>query len=323
MFKDFHKLKKEHWKPVETSTPGSVHKGVLNGLRVPLHKRNPVIFTLAVDLFDESVPDEVIDQVFAVMTLCEQHTFMVHTKNTERMQAYMNDSFREDAIGYTAMPLIDPQSYGVLEWPIQNIWLGATAENQSEADARVPHLMQTPAAIRWLNANPLSGPLNFEDIPVGMSGPLRPNDTVSDLTPKLDWVFVRGDGESDDHPLHPDWITDIQKQCQKANVPFYFDGWGQWMPMNQMSFELHASIYTSKGGATKDTSHPESDELVTRVCKVQENLINYSGAFIEVTGAEFDKDKERCHSVFKVGAKRSGCELNRKVYQDWPVVKIS
>lgn len=322
MLKDFHNMKKQNWKPVETSTAGYLCDSVSNGLRVPLHKRKPVVFTLAVDTFDESLPDAVIDQVFAVMALCEQHTFLVHTKNTERMQAYMNDSFREDAIGYTAMPLIDPQSYGVLEWPIQNIWLGATVGNQTEAYERVPHLMQTPAAIRWVNANPLTGLLNFDDIPVGMGGPLRPNATVSETTPKLDWVFVHGDAESDDHPLHPDWITNIQRQCQEADVPFYFDGWGQWMPLNQMSFELHASVYSVKNSTAKSASNSDSDELVTQVCKVQERLINYSGAFIEVTSAEFNQDKERCHSVFKVGAKRSGCELNRMVCHAWPVMKL-
>lgn len=315
---DFSSMKKILWNPLEKTGSGGITKDVLYGLHAPFHKKNPVIFTVDTDLFDESVSDEWIDQVFAAMALLEKHTFLVATKNTERMCRYMKTPDRDDRIGYTAMPKIDPKACGLLDWPIRNIWLGATVENQETADEIVFHLMRTPAEIRWVNANPLTGPIRFQEIPTGVNGPLWPYTDTSGDIPKLDWVFVQGDMHSDDHPLHPDWVVSIYSECQEAHVPFYFAGWGQWVPLNQMSFEMEYSIYKPKRKATKGENQFDMDEMYGRVCTVEERLINYQGDFIQVTDESFNQDKLRCHSVFKLGNNRSGCTLHQNTYQAWP-----
>ena len=89
------------------------------------------------DLFHESVPFDYVDRVFAVMELCPWHTFLILTKRPQRMADYMG--------------AFD----GYIEWPLPNVWLGVTAENQAMADERIPILLQIPAAVRFVSIEPL------------------------------------------------------------------------------------------------------------------------------------------------------------------------
>jgi protein gp37 len=153
-------------------------------------KRPRMIFVNSMsDLFHDSVPDEWIDQVFAVMALCPQHTFQVLTKRAARMRDYMKEceervalltldlacatgtsldkprqhpAFREEgAFGPTIMDA--PRIVGFKIWPLPNVWLGVSVEDQTRANERVPLLLATPAAVRWISAEPLLGPLDLND----------------------------------------------------------------------------------------------------------------------------------------------------------------
>lgn len=107
------------------------------------------------DLFQDGVPDEWIDRVFGVMAMCPQHTFQVLTKRPERMRRYCNSLW---AAGEHALAHIDgapPEP-----WPFPNVWLGTSAEDQTRADERIPHLLATPAAVRFLSCEPLLGPVD-------------------------------------------------------------------------------------------------------------------------------------------------------------------
>lgn len=99
----------------------------------PLRWKKPrMIFVNSMsDLFHEDVPDAFIDKVFAVMALAEKHTFQVLTKRPERMREYLHHPDRYDLIGMTAMPLVDTGSFGLLEWPLPNVWLGVSVEDQA------------------------------------------------------------------------------------------------------------------------------------------------------------------------------------------------
>jgi protein gp37 len=88
------------------------------------------------DLFHESVPDEWIDRVFAVMALCPQHTFQVLTKRADRMRDYCSSPYNGVALSF--------------KWPLPNVWLGVSVEDQARADGRIPRLLDTPAAVRCL-----------------------------------------------------------------------------------------------------------------------------------------------------------------------------
>lgn len=170
------------------------------------------------DLFHEDVPDEWIDRIFAVMALCPQHQFQVLTKRAARMREYMTDP----ATMANIYELMANMAFGKAakaelsalgSWPLPNVWLGVSAEDQTRADERIPLLLETPAAIRWISAEPLLGGL--------------------DLLPwldRLDWVVVGGESGPGARPMHPDWVHYIRRQCTATATPFLFKQWGAWVP---------------------------------------------------------------------------------------------
>lgn len=186
------------------------------------------------DLFHESVPDAFIDQVFAVMALAKRHTFQVLTKRPERMLAYMTGLGKsakrlDDAartVGYT----FEFEGQYLISWPLPNIWLGVSVEDQSTADERIPLLLQTPAAVRWISAEPLLGEVDLGRIvmPDGDAlGSALYNDGES---AGLDWIVVGGESGPKARPMHPDWVRSLRDQCAEAHVPFLFKQWGEWAP---------------------------------------------------------------------------------------------
>ncbi len=150
-------------------------------------KRPRMIFVAAHgDLFHPKVTDEQLDQIFAVMALCPQHTFQVLTKRPERARAYLtrpagnglqniHNHIAWDAVGLIANRFLDgwktegvdgPKRRLVIQaaahWPLPNVWLGTSVEDQKRADERIPELLGTPAAVRWISAEPLLGPVEWK-----------------------------------------------------------------------------------------------------------------------------------------------------------------
>lgn len=147
-------------------------------LSIPLHWKRPRrIFTASMsDLFHPGVPFEFIDKVFAVMALAPQHTFQVLTKRPERMAEYVSGdrgpynsdethghrSFeRQMAVVSAACAMQVDHEAVPREWPMRNVWLGTSVEDQEAAEKRIPHLLNTPAIMRFLSAEPLLGPLDL------------------------------------------------------------------------------------------------------------------------------------------------------------------
>jgi protein gp37 len=209
------------------------------------------------DLFHENVTDEQRDRIFAVMALCPQHTFQVLTKRPGRMLEYMgvkaggigrpaycraadvrvaSESIANHVFGYPYVPI---------PWPLMNVWLGVSVENQKAADERIPLLLQAPAAVRFLSCEPLLGPLDLgaEWLKViakpGWQGekhypfPTLPNDQRTKLVDLLDWVICGGESGPGARPMHPEWAQSLRDQCQAAGVPFFFKQWGEWLPAGQ------------------------------------------------------------------------------------------
>lgn len=232
----------------------------------PLRIRKPTMFFVnsMSDLFHENVPDEVIDRIFAIMALCPQHTFQVLTKRSARMREYVTTAqvpARLTEIIRGAGHAADMNSIHVEacadalhyegetgEWPLSNIWLGVSVEDQVRADERIPDLLATPAAIRFISAEPLLGNVDVtpylfvytyeDDRLLGAASasdfpelPFRDPATTPDediATPRLDWVIVGGESGKGARPMHPDWACDIRDQCAAAGVPFFFKQWGDW-----------------------------------------------------------------------------------------------
>lgn len=289
----------------------------------PLRWQKPrMIFVNAMsDLFHEDVPDEFIDKVFAVMALAEHHTFQVLTKRPERMLSYLNTVGREDLIGDVGIPAVRFDSFGVLEWPLPNVWLGVSVENQETADERIPLLLQAPAAVHWVSAGPLLGPIDFEEVPVGMYGPLRfYSQSIKHKLPRLDWVVVEGESGPHARPMHPDWVEFIQKQCEQAHVPFFFKQWGEWLPIHQMTPEFMQSLYVSNRKAKPNENQVEIDEVFGQRCTVPHMVLNHDGSCLSLTDPmAFHKDS-RGVSIFRVGTRKAGCLLNGKKWQEYPVI---
>lgn len=187
-------------------------------LKAPLHWRKPrrVFVNSMSDLFHEDVPDEFIDQVFAVMALASQHTFQVLTKRPERMlecvrrigksAKTLNDAAR--SLGYTF-------EFAWKYWPIKNVWLGVSVEDQETADERIPLLLQTPAAVRFVSAEPLLGPIVF-DRQVHLER--RTKILTGAPAPRIGWVIVGGESGPKARPCDVGWIRSIVGQCKAADV---------------------------------------------------------------------------------------------------------
>ena len=191
-------------------------------------RRRRIFVNSMSDLFHENVPDEWIDQVFAVMALCPQHIFQVLTKRPERMPAWTKRNSTGGHIFHIAQQ-IDPKKNGAQSgrWPLPNVWLGVSVENQAAADKRIPWLLKTPTAVRFISAEPLLGPV---DVSLYLRQ-VRMEGEVEDQ--KLDWVICGGESGPGARPMHPDWARSLRDQCAAAGVPFFFKQWGEWLPQLQ------------------------------------------------------------------------------------------
>ena len=222
-------------------------------LVAPLNRNKPTTYFVNSmgDLFHEDVPDEWIDRVFAVMTRSPQHTFQLLTKRAKRMHEYV-----DNAIGR----VIAATRSDWPGWPLPNVWLGVSTERQQEADERIPLLLQTPAAVRFISAEPLLGPIdltriaapkvapddnaegwkfNCLDAPsdyyeLWVDDPFREGPRCIDSgdgpyrETALDWVIVGGESGLGARPMNPDWARALRDQCQTAGEPFFFKQWGEF-----------------------------------------------------------------------------------------------
>lgn len=183
------------------------------------------------DLFHEDVPDAWLDKVFAVMALAPQHTFQVLTKRAKRMREYLYPNGRIE-IWERAVEIAGALN---VTFPLPNVWLGVSAERQQEANERIPYLLGTPAAVRFVSLEPLLGPIDLEALhPDGV----QTLDALSGLSvnpaytgwSRLDLVIAGGESGGRARPMHPAWPRAIARQCADAGVSFFFKQWGSWAP---------------------------------------------------------------------------------------------
>jgi len=166
---------------------------VRSALHKPRHwRKHRRIFVCSMgDLFHEYVPFNWQYDVFRTMGDCPQHTFMILTKRAERMLDFFLDYDAPDNLG-----------------------LGVTVENQKMANERIPSLIETPAAWRFVSGEPTLGPV--EIAPWWLK--------------RLSWVICGGESGHGARPMHPDWVRGLRDQCVAADVPFWFKQWGEWLP---------------------------------------------------------------------------------------------
>jgi protein gp37 len=232
---------------------------VPSALHLPLHWRKPrrIFVNSMSDLFHENLPDVEIDQVFAVMALSVQHCMQVLTKRPDRMRSYCEDPATPLRVWLAAGEIMDPLwALGVhgahwggdTPWPLRNVWLGVSIEDQPAADGRVNDLLATPAAKRFLSCEPLLGEIDLLDIPWPADRPRFPvTDDLSDSRSclhqiegsRIDWVIVGGESGTNARPMHPDWARALREQCMAAGVPFFFKQRGEWTWVDDADFDAN------------------------------------------------------------------------------------
>ena len=208
------------------------------------------------DTFHEAVGNEELDQMFAAMAAASWHRFQVLTKRPERARTYLNDPETPERVADRVLTVAGSRRpsglavasmFGVAEglrkgwrWPLSNVWLGTSTEDQRTADQRIPILLDTRAAVRFISAEPLLGPLlldyrhyigneEYWDFLKGERGATVQHQAIAPRkTPALDWVIVGGESGPNARPMHPDWAESIRYQCVTAGVPFFFKQWGEW-----------------------------------------------------------------------------------------------
>lgn len=214
--------------------------------------------------FDKRGPEvyEWIASLFAVMAACPQHTFILLTKRPEDAKEWFRwlDSQARALDKVWAVPghsphieicrrqLIkrlpqDTRTKTILRltsarpWPLPNVWLGVTAEDQQRANVRVPVLLDLPAAVRFVSYEPALGPVDwsewisarFNADPYG----LEPKNRFS-RAPSLDWIIAGGESGPKARPSHVDWFRSTRDQCEAAGVPLFFKQHGEWAPPDQL-----------------------------------------------------------------------------------------
>jgi protein gp37 len=286
-----------------------------NVLLQPLKRKKPTMFFVnsMSDLFHEDCPDAWIDLVFAVMALCPQHSFQVLTKRAERMQRWFADVERADHVGLAMLTLVDriPHGHRRVPWPLPNVWLGVSTERQKEADERIPLLLQTPAAVRFISAEPLLGPIDLRHLTrEGINGAFidsaldgfRSNGYGGSMGPKLDWVIVGGESGPDARPMHPDWARALKVQCEAAGVKFFFKQWGHWSPTHPdwPAAVPHAVANDGTVYLSTDIAFPDGPRYGEAVRK--------------------NHDKARLTSMYPIGKAKAGRALDGIEYNEMPEV---
>lgn len=184
----------------------------------PLRWKKPLrVFVNSMsDLFHEKVSVGWLDDIFRIMARCPQHTFQILTKRPGRMRDYM-------------------ERWKPVEQVLANVWLGTSVEDQKTADERIPLLLQTPAALRWISAEPLLG-----DIQLPEEAFVCPANEPHPICPCLDWVVVGGESGPGARPMDVEWARSIVAQCEERSVPVFVKQLGRnpYITVPENSVEL-------------------------------------------------------------------------------------
>lgn len=210
-------------------------------LATPLRRRRPTGWFVDSmgDLFDPAIPDEYIAAVFGVMAACPRHRFYVLTKQSERMAEWYRWVVTHEH------PEVMP--FEIVRWPLPNVWIGVSVENQADADARIPLLLQVPAAVRFVSVEPMLGEVDFTHMdvehhpaaetlsPIGaywinaLSGKNKDMGRPCPDVPRLGWVICGPENIGRvRQPMPLEWAENLYRQCRAAGVPFF------WKPTDGM-----------------------------------------------------------------------------------------
>jgi len=239
--------------------PGVGPRFLPETLAIPLRRQKPTGYAVCLmgDLFHPGVPDEQIAAVFGGMAATPQHRYYILTKRAERMArwfawvAAQKITLPLGTVTFAALDILgdsEPRLGGPVEttWPLPNVWLGVSVENQATADERIPHLLRCPAAVRWVSMEPLLEAVNLRPTWLRRSGvcacaralaktgdesaepEYRKHPACSECgrpwlrwREPLSWIVVGGESGPRARPCDLAWIRSIRDQCRAAGVPVF------------------------------------------------------------------------------------------------------
>jgi protein gp37 len=265
--------------------------------QAPIRWKNPaIVFVNSVsDLFHPTVKTSTLIELFEIM-----HTFLILTKRAKRMEHEVNTN-------------IAPH-FGD-SWPLENVWLGVSVEDQIRADERIPSLLKTNVAHRFLSCEPLLGSVNLtqyleecfcSNCTETLNDEIPGNCNCGEHTPSLvEWVIVGGESGIRARPLHPRWVYSLRDQCLKASIPFYFKQWGEFISRYECkTMNLEKEI---PGWELRPEYQHLADEL--RSLKHWGALGN-DGTYYEYSttfnSSEYDPDNDYEVTVYRVGKRNAG-----------------
>lgn len=211
------------------------------------------------DTFHEYFSRQWILQIMNVVAMNPQHTFLILTKRAERMYGYFEGL--------------------EISSPLPNLWLGVTVENQEQANERVPYLLATPAAKRFVSVEPMLGKIDLINV-------WDHHYRLFSLKQLgfIDWVICGGESGPKARPMHPEWVRFLQIQCKVASTPFFFKQWGEWLP----SYDFGARL-------DEFTERFPGDRILRRKHVFEDGQVMY-----------------------RVGKKAAGAMLDGQLYKEYP-----
>jgi len=247
-------------------------------LVVPGNTKKPgIVFVCSMgDLFHDDVPTGFIIAVLQTIATCEHHVFVVLTKRPERMERIVSMFGRARITG---------------EWPLRNLWLGVSVEDQETANERIPLLLTTSAALHVVSAEPLLGPIDIVD-------------AYPCAGAQIGWLIAGGESGPGARPTHSDWVRSLRDQAKDMDCPFYFKQWGEYLCYDQ--------------ARNKDQHKAFSAATI-------KGKQSYFGARL-VPGPQGLKTGctrgIRSLSFARIGKKYSGCVLDDRWHNEFPIMHM-
>ncbi|AII28217.1 hypothetical protein VC74_gp53 [Mycobacterium phage Sparky] len=263
----------------------------------PMRWRRPrrIFVNSMSDLFHDQVPDDYIAKVFAIMLLAQRHTFQVLTKRHGRMYSLLNSHAFWTLVLYEALtpelPAGDRDGLQLSLHYLPNVWLGVSTENQKWADIRIPALLDTPAAVRFISAEPLLGPINLR--------------REWGYGPGIDWIIVGGESGPGARPMHPDWARALRDQRNTVGAAFLFKQWGEWgtaAPMDPHGrLDFRGGVVMTDDGNVYQPGDLDWPDGPRRGEAHRANFPHHHPTYL-----------------YRVGKKRAGRELDGRTWDEYP-----
>lgn len=313
----------------------------------PERMDQPLVCSMA-DLFHADVPDEYIARVWAVMAASPQHTFQCLTKRPARMRSMLSNPLWWQYEFARACDDLGVDYASAVAWSrpdvgyLRNVWLGVSTEDQATADLRIPILLDTPAAVRWISAEPLLGPIDLDEgrcdqhsrhevvrddrgeercgecLADGWSGELSHGHWLDPLNGGIGWVVTGGESGPRARPMHPDWARSLRDQCAQAGVPYLHKQWGEWAPAEWKPARLpgeDVEAYKARAEAIGAT------HAFPGTCYMEGGKVVHT--FLQLDHKPWSAERgpdapAPAVGMRKVGKKASGRELDGRTHDEYP-----